>query len=133
MIVVDTSALVAIILTEPEAEQYISAIEGASAIVISAVSVFEAETVLAGRRDDRVARRVRQLIDGWSIRIQPFDDAQAGLASAAYARFGKGRHPARLNMGDCAAYALARSLDAPLLYKGEDFARTDVASALIPG
>lgn len=133
MIVVDTSALVAIILGEPEAEQYNAVFDRAPAAVISAVSVFEAETVLAGRKDGRVARRVRQLIDAWSIRIQPFDDAQARLASAAYARFGKGYHPARLNLADCAAYALARSLDAPLLYKGDGFSRTDVRSALIPG
>ncbi len=103
MIVVDTSALVAIILGGPEAEQYAAVFDRAPAAVMSAVSVFKAETVLAGRKDGRLARRVRQLIESWSIRIQPFDDVQARIASAAYARFGKGYHPARLNLADCAA------------------------------
>ena len=133
MIVVDTSVLVAVILDEPDAARYLAVFETGPAAAISAMSVFEAETVVAGRKDGRMARRVRQLIEGWSIRVQPFDDDQARIASEAYARFGKGYHPARLNLADCAAYALARSLDAPLLYKGEDFSRTDVVSALTAG
>ena len=96
-------------------------------------NVFEAEVVILQRHgQDRVAR-VRELLAARRTTFHLFDDRQARLASAAYERFGKGRHPAGLNLMDCAAYALAQSLNAPLLYKGEDFARTDVASALTAG
>ncbi len=100
---------------------------------ISAISVFEAETVLRGRRKDGAEARVRALLSLTGASIVPFDDQQAQRASAAYAAFGKGVHPARLNLCDCAAYALAQSLNAPLLYKGDAFARTDVISAVTTG
>lgn len=93
----------------------------------------EAEIVIRGRKSEDLASRARQMLDEAGAVIVPFDDDQAKLASAAYARFGKGFHPARLNMGDCAAYALAKSLDAPLLYKGDDFGRTDIVPAVTAG
>lgn len=97
---------------------------------MSALNVFETETVVRSGRSDALAAEVRRLLKVNRVRIVAFDDTQAEEASAAYSRFGKGRHPARLNLCDCAAYALAKSLDAPLLYKGDDFARTDIRSAL---
>lgn len=133
MIVLDSSALVAILLGEVDAATYLTVLEGPGPFAISAVNVFEAETVLRGRKNAAFARRVRDFLSAKDAMIAPFDDVQAVVASEAYARFGKGFHPARLNLADCAAYALARSMDAPLLYKGEDFARTDVTSALTPG
>ncbi len=132
MIVVDTSAIVAIFLGEPEAPLFTSVL-ASDPTSISAVNLYEAETVLRGRKDKILAARVRALLEASRTLIVPFDDAQAQLASEAYAVFGKGIHPARLNLGDCAAYALAKSLDAPLLYKGDDFARTDIVSAVTTG
>lgn len=129
LFVVDTSAIVAVILDEPEAEAFQAALT-ATHCRISAISVFEAETVIRGRRDHAAAERVRRLLALTRVAIVPFDDEQAVIASRAYEAFGKGFHRARLNMCDCAAYALAKSLNAPLLYKGDDFARTDIVSAL---
>lgn len=133
MIVIDTSALVAILLGEIDSAVYEAVLMGPGPFAMSAVNLLEAETVLRGRKTDAFARRVRELLAARRTAIIAFDDAQALEASAAYARFGKGFHPAKLNLGDCAAYALAKSLDAPLLYKGEDFARTDLTSAVTPG
>ncbi|NBB53311.1 PIN domain-containing protein [Rhizobium sp. CRIBSB] len=132
LIVIDSSAVVAILLNEPEAGRYVEAI-GTGECCMSAVSVYETEIVMIGRHGPAVSKQVRALLARANVRIVPFDEEQSSAATAAYVRFGKGHHPARLNMGDCAAYALARSLDAPLLYKGDDFARTDVAAAVTPG
>lgn len=132
LIVIDSSAVVSIMLDESDSGVLRDAMARERG-VISALAVFEIETVILARLGPEKVALVRALLHANGVEIAAFDDAQAGLASAAYARFGKGRHPARLNMGDCAAYALARSLDAPLLYKGEDFARTDLTSALTPG
>lgn len=128
MQVIDSSAIVAILLDEPEAEAFGRAlVAGRSAM--SAANVYEAETTMLRRIGPDAAARVRRLLADHGVVIRDFDDRQARLASEAYDRFGKGRHPARLNLMDCAAYALAISLNAPLLYKGDDFARTDVVSA----
>lgn len=130
--VVDTSALIAILQDEPERDAFIQALARRRAF-ISAVNVMEAETVVRGRIDPSLVFRIRDLLAINGVEIVPFDDDQAVHASKAAERFGKGRHPARLNMGDCAAYALARSMDLPLLYKGDDFSQTDVRSALTTG
>ncbi|MDZ4370909.1 MAG: type II toxin-antitoxin system VapC family toxin [Phenylobacterium sp.] len=129
MIVVDASALVAIADREPDASLYLRAIAVAKQATICDVNAAEAGFVLLGRgRFDGA-----QAFMTWrrSLRI---DVSTAGLMEdevlEAFLRFGKGRHRARLNLGDCFAYALAKRLDAPLLYKGEDFAFTDVRSAL---
>lgn len=122
----------AVLLAEPEAEAFARLIVE-NRCVISALNVFEAEIVLRGRLNEAASLRVRRLLDSLGVVIVAFDDDQARLASGAYGRFGKGFHPARLNLADCAAYALAASLEAPLLYKGEDFARTDVRPAHTPG
>lgn len=131
MIVIDSSALVAILRNEPDALLFAEAIGAASAAVVSAVSYFETSMVLAGRfQDETVWRPLDALIARASIEIVPFNSEQARLAREAFLKYGKGRHAAGLNFGDCAAYALAKSKRAPLLYKGADFAKTDVVSAL---
>lgn len=129
MIVVDASALVAIAELEPDASEFAGAIASADAAVASHVNVLEAGMVLLGRKrfaspSDFTAWREELNVSVWN---EPTDD---GPVLSAFWHFGKGRHPARLNLGDCFAYALAKELDAPLLYKGDDFAKTDIRSAL---
>ena len=133
MIVLDTSAVVAIILGEPEAEAFTTVLASGQAFWISALTVFECETVIRARKDQTLVSRVRELLALCRATVLAFDDNQAALATQAYLEFGKGVHPARLNLCDCAAYALAKSLNAPLLYKGDDFAMTDIARAVAPG
>lgn len=130
--VLDTSALFAYLRREPEAEMIGRAIEDAAQRVISSVTVFEARTVIWGRHGLDLVRRFDLLLIDISADVHPFDDRQSVLAFAAYRRYGKGTgHPARLNLIDCAGYALATSLDMPLLFKGQDFPYTDVRSALV--
>jgi ribonuclease VapC len=131
VIAIDSSALVTILQNEPDALLFAEAIGAAEAIVVSAVTFFETSVVLAGRVQDETAWRLFDaLIRRAKIEIVPFDGAQAANARAAFLKYGKGRHPAALNFGDCAAYALAKSKGVPLLYKGADFAKTDIVSAL---
>jgi len=130
--VVDTSALVGFLLDEPEADPIRDALAAADRRFISALTLFECRTVLWTRFGAEMLQGLHDLIDGWQPEIQAFDAEQAGLAFAAYRRFGKGLgHKAQLNLCDCAAYALARSLDLPLLFKGSDFSHTDVRPALV--
>lgn len=129
MIVVDTSAYVAIFRGEPEADRLSVALGEDPRRVMSAGSYLEAGILAATRFGGRGK------LDGWlrerRIDITPVDREQAEIAADAFERFGKGRHPAGLNYGDCFAYALARKLGAPLLFKGDDFARTDIQPALM--
>ncbi len=127
MMVVDTSALMAIILRQAEAEACTRALEDAEGRVISAATLGEA-FVVAGRRN--VAEEMERLLDGLGMEVAPVDAAAARRVAAAYARWGKGVHPARLNLGDCFAYQEARARGCPLLYVGNDFARTDIESAI---
>jgi ribonuclease VapC len=130
MIVVDSSALVAILEEEPEAEHFLSILQEASRRVASAVTVYETGIVLGGRRGWDTVAELNALLEQLGIEIVPFAAAQIMTALDAYSRYGKGIDPrARLNLGDCAAYALAKSMNAPLLFKGEDFAATDVQAA----
>lgn len=131
MIVVDTSAVVALLRREVDADRIVVAIGNASELLISAVSAFEARMVMGGRYGDSGTREFDLFLHEALVRIEAFDADQAFLAYTAFRRYGKGMgHPAQLNMGDCAAYALAKSLDLPLLYIGDDFSKTDVKSAL---
>ena len=130
MIVLDTSAIYAFLLKEPEAGQIEGAITEAPRRVVSAFTAFETRTVIWGRFGPRYIRYVEDFLRDIAAEQHPFDAMQADLAFLAYRKFGKGSgHKARLNLGDCAAYALATSLDLPLLYKGDDFRHTDVRSA----
>ena len=130
MIVLDTSAIVAILKDEAEKRIFLEVIVAAERCSLSAVGLFEASMVLIGRSAPILADALDALVRRRSIEIVPFDEDLARESRAAFIRFGKGRHPAGLNFGDCVSYALARSRGLPLLYKGEDFAKTDVMSAL---
>ena len=127
MIAVDTSALMAILLYEPEAADCAAALAANHPLVISAATVAEALIVAQGR-DARA--EMEALIDGLGLEIVPLEPAAARRAADAYARWGRGFHPAALNFGDCFAYELASSAQCPLLYVGGDFARTDIGSVL---
>lgn len=132
MIVVDSSALVAILEHESDAAVYAEAIERADSLLISAVNVHETGVVLRIRHGSAALDRFwRFLIVENDFEIAAFDENQARLALSAFGRYGKGIHSkARLNLADCAAYALASSARAPLLFKGDDFSATDVEACL---
>jgi ribonuclease VapC len=127
--VVDTSALVALFLLEPGHEIVADLIDEAPAASISVVTRVELTAVLCGRRLSADPARVSEFVDGLGLEHVPVSRDQTTLAIAALVTFGKGRHPAGLNLGDCFAYALAKSLGAPLLFKGDGFSKTDIASA----
>lgn len=129
MIVVDSSALVAILEEEPERDHFAEALQAASRRLVSTITLYETGIVLLRRRGLSGVVALHNLADALHLEVVPFDRSQSETALAAYARFGKGIDPdARLNMGDCASYALAMSLGAPLLYKGDDFVHTDVTA-----
>jgi ribonuclease VapC len=130
VIVIDTSAVIAILNEEPEKQQFVDAIARDGIPVISAVSVYEAMIVMINKSDGAGALDVESFLTAAKVEIMPFDLAQAKTAQQAYLKYGKGFNPAsRLNLCDCAAFALAQTLSAPLLYKGEDFKATPVAAA----
>jgi len=124
--VVDTSAVLAILLDEEEATRFAGAIEKAEHCTMSAANWLEAAVVIDNRGDAVASREFDLFLRRADIIIAPVTREQAHLARQAYRDFGKGRHPAGLNFGDCLAYALAKSLDEPLLFKGADFGQTDV-------
>jgi ribonuclease VapC len=127
--VVDTSGIVAIFLGEDDAPRFLRAIEAAERPLISAANVVETSMVLIGRTLPAARQLVMDFLRGGNFQIEPVTADQASIAIEAFMRYGKGRHPAGLNFGDCFAYALAKATGEPLLYKGGDFARTDIASA----
>ncbi|MDP9349732.1 MAG: type II toxin-antitoxin system VapC family toxin [Gemmatimonadota bacterium] len=127
--VVDTSALIAYLNGEPEAERLESVMLDASPLHLSAASLVEAGIVADRLRGADGGRRLDSLLVRLRVEIVPLTERHAEIARSAYHRFGKGRHPTALNFGDCFAYALARALDEPLLFVGNDFDRTDVAVA----
>ncbi|MHB8528182.1 MAG: type II toxin-antitoxin system VapC family toxin [Caulobacteraceae bacterium] len=127
MIVVDTSALMAIARDEPASEACLQVLFGESEVLISAGTLAET-LIVAGRRN--LGEEMARLIGALSLRIAPVSEAEAKRVGHAHDRWGRGVHPAGLNFGDCFAYALAIEKGCPLLFVGEDFARTDIASAL---
>ena len=132
MIVVDSSALIAILEAEADAATYATAIQQADRLLISAVNVHETGIVLRARHGIAAANRLWRFLQVENdFEIIPFDGTQAREALSAFDRYGKGIDPkARLNLADCAAYALASSVRAPLLFKGDDFSATDVEGCL---
>ena len=124
--VIDSSALIAILRKEPEREAFKRTIYGAGVRLLSAVTKLEASMVAAGTRGRAGLSDLDDLLADLQIEIVPFDDDQAEIARDAFVRYGKGRHRAGLNFGDCAAYALAIAEAEPLLFKGTDFGATDV-------
>ncbi|RWM35215.1 type II toxin-antitoxin system VapC family toxin [Mesorhizobium sp.] len=127
MIAVDTSALMAIVLDEPEASACMAALETEDDLLISAGTVAEL-LIVAARRG--VAEEVSVLVDGLGFEIAPLTEGTARRIAEAYAQWGKGIHAAALNVGDCFAYELAKDRDCRLLYVGEDFSKTDIEGAL---
>lgn len=129
--VVDSSAIVAILAGEPQANLFEEAIVKAAVARMSVVSAVELHLVRSSRPQGRQGP-VIPFVQSLGIELVPVDIEQMRWACIAFDRFGKGRHPAALNFGDCFSYALARSLNEPLLFKGNDFALTDIAPALSP-
>ena len=128
--VVDTSALVAMLLGEPESDQLITALAEADDPVISAGTLLEVSIVMQSKLGDAGLTDLDELLATAAVRCVAVDLAQVRAARDAFARFGKGRDPAGLNFGDCFAYALAKVTQLPLLFKGEDFRRTDAIAAV---
>ena len=129
--ILDTSAIVAILRAKPDAVQFAEAIEVASHRRISAANYVESAAVVDGTRDPVASRRFDELLEEAEISVEALTPAQAQIARQAYRDFGKGSgHPAKLNLGDCFAYALAKDKREPLLFKGDDFRYTDVKPAL---
>ena len=129
--VIDSSALLAILFGEPEADAFIEALAAPDRKFMSAVNKLEAMIVLEARKGPAGAASLVKLLAAANIEIIPFDSGQSEIAMAAWRQYGRGRHPAGLNLGDCAAYALASTLNDPLLFKGGDFSRTDLAAAIV--
>jgi ribonuclease VapC len=126
--VIDTSALIAMMLGEPSAERLIQALEADPERLVSAATVVETSLVLMGRFGDAGDVQLDRFLRSIGAEVVPVGEEQATLARDAALRFGKGRHPAGLNFGDCFSYALAVARNAPLLFVGDDFSRTDVAA-----
>lgn len=125
--VIDTSALAAIFFAEPERQQFLSAIISAPSRLVSAATVLETGIVVESRLGDAAGRELDLFLIRSNFQIVPVDGEQTELARSAWRKFGKGRHPAALNFGDCIAYALAKWSGEALLAKGTDFSLTDVA------
>lgn len=128
--ILDTSAVVAIVTGEPGAAELEEAILAADAVRMSAATLVELNAVLGRRLSPQAFRRVQRLLAVWQVEVVAFDAEHAEIASRGYADFGRGSaHPAKLNLGDCFAYGLAIARDEPLLFTGKDFTHTDVESA----
>jgi len=128
--VLDSSAILAILFREPERDAFATAVSDADVRLVSSVNAFEAAIVILARKGPTAAREFDLLLHVADIEVVPFSDAHFRIAREAYRHFGKGRHAAGLNLGDCCAYALSRHSGEPLLFKGDDFPKTDVSSAL---
>jgi ribonuclease VapC len=128
--ILDTSALIAVLFREPEAPLYARLIHEAERCLISAGTFLELSMVLERQAAPDADRQCDQFFRRTGIVIEPFSVDQAYIARQAFHDFGKGRHPAGLNFGDCFAYALAKTTGEPLLFKGEDFKKTDITSAI---
>ncbi|HEU5457006.1 MAG TPA: type II toxin-antitoxin system VapC family toxin [Terracidiphilus sp.] len=129
--ILDSSALVAILKNEPEAQAFSDAIEAAKVVRISAATYLETHIVVDGYKNPILAARLEEIFENPGIRIEPVTFEQVKTARQAYRDFGKGSgHPANLNFGDCFSYALARATREPILFKGDDFSRTDLTSAI---
>ncbi|MGC4029537.1 MAG: type II toxin-antitoxin system VapC family toxin [Steroidobacteraceae bacterium] len=125
---IDTSALVALLGMEPEASRLAAAIETDSTRLISAATLVESSIVLESRRGEAAVLELDLLLARAGVRTEPVSAEQAELARQAWRRFGRGRHPAGLNYGDCFSYALSRATGEPLLFKGSDFTLTDITA-----
>jgi ribonuclease VapC len=127
--IVDTSVLIAILLEEPGFETFARELDGAAVRRMAAPNLFEASMVMTHRKRERGVMLLDRLVEATRMEIVPFTADHAAVARDAFLRYGKGRHPAGLNFGDCIAYATARLEDMPLLFKGGDFRQTDIEAA----
>jgi ribonuclease VapC len=131
MIAIDTSTFIAILLDEPERLSFNRCIADHQPAFTSAVSLQEAGMIMRSRKGETGVKDLYALLTALHVEVVAYDEAQAHVAIEAFGRYGKGLGTvAKLNMGDCASYALAKSFDVPLLYKGHDFAATDVTAAV---
>ena len=128
--IVDSSAIVAVVFREAESDRFQRVISDATTRQMSVANYFEAAMVIEGRMEEEGARELDNYLESAGIDLVLVSVEQAHAARLAWRRYGKGNHPAGLNFGDCFAYALAEIVGEPLLYKGDDFALTDVESAL---
>jgi ribonuclease VapC len=128
--VLDTSALSAILLDEPARRLFDDCIEASEKRLLSAASLLEASIVLESRSGELAGRELDLFLHRAKVEVAPVDEQQVEIARAAFRRYGKGNGPAGLNFGDCFSYALARTRGEPLLYKGSDFTRTDIPRAI---
>jgi ribonuclease VapC len=130
--VIDSSALVAIVFNEPEAAEFRARVARDGIRLVSAASLLEASMVVEGRRGEQAGRNLDQAIVEGNMQVVPVTVEQIEIARAAFRKYGRGRHKAGLNFGDCFSYALAKASGEPLLYKGDDFALTDLAVISLP-
>jgi ribonuclease VapC len=129
--IVDSSAIIAILRGEPEAQAFAEAMEQAMSLRMSAGTLFEASIVADGFRDPRLSARFDEIVEVPKMVVEPVTVEQARIARQAYRDYGKGSgHPAGLNFGDCFSYALAREKREPILFKGNDFVHTDLRAAV---
>jgi ribonuclease VapC len=127
--IIDSSALIAILLGEQEAEPFALAIAAAPRRLVSAFTALESAIVIEAKKGDHGGRELDLLINRAKIEIAPLTSEQMEIARSAWRKYGKGRHPAGLNIGDCCSYALAKCVGEPLLFKGGDFSQTDIETA----
>lgn len=126
--VINTSVVLAWLKQEPERERIVAALEAHPICRMSAVSLLEAHIVVRAREHPTMLGKLQHFLEEIGAVVMPFDERQARLADAAFQRYGKGQgHPAQLNLGDCAVYALAKAMGEPLLFVGNDFSQTDIA------
>lgn len=130
MIVIDTSALLAVALAEADARKFAEVLNRATKVLMPAAVFLESSIVLLARKGEGGLLELNKFIHDFSINVASFDHSQARLAQDAFVRYGKGRHRAGLNFGDCMVYATARGEALPLLFKGDDFRLTDIQPAL---
>ena len=129
--VLDTSALVAVLLAEPERDGFVSAIAAAPLRLLSAANALELSIVLLAKKGPAGLREMEAFLAAAKVEVVAFEEEQLAVARDAYRRFGRGRHPAALNFGDACAYALSKQSGEPLLFKGRDFSQTDVECVVV--
>jgi len=127
--ILDSSAVIAVLFREKEHERIEDVMREADVIAMGAPTLFETAMVAIGRFDLHGRALVAQFLERWNVEVTPFLDTHRKVAIDAFTRYGKGRHPAALNYGDCMTYATARLAELPLLFTGDDFAQTDLAAA----
>lgn len=130
--VIDTSALLAIFLAEPERQRFLKLLTDTETRLMSAANVLETGIVLEAKRGEAAGREFDLFVVRTNLEVIAVDAEQVEIARSAWRKYGKGRHPAGLNFGDCFAYALAKSVDEPLLCKGSDFMQTDIEVCPLP-